>query len=126
MTSRRPFLAGVSHPARAVFFMVGVLVFYGFWLWLLMALGMVNSASASAFVAALLLAPLLPVAAFDIWLRLTWQPEMPTLYPPPPGLRQRLLEREYGLYWFPALICIPLWLWGGGLIGWIVFAWSRS
>jgi hypothetical protein len=124
--NKRPFLDGVGHQSRALFFMLGALVFYCLWLWFLTVFGVVNSESSNTFVATLLLLPLAPVAAFDLRLRLTWQPDIPTLYPLPPTRLQRLFEVQYGLYWFPWLICIPLWVWGSGLIGWILFDWIAS
>ena len=121
--SKRPFLDGVGHEFRALIFMVGALVFYCIWLWFLTVFGIVNSKSSNTFVATLLLLPLIPVAAFDYWLRLSWQQEIPTQHPPPPTRLQRLFEAEYGLYWFPWLIRIPLWAWGTCLIGWVLFDW---
>ncbi len=114
------FLAGVGHPLRALIFMVGTLVLYCFWLWLLGALGLLTRDTPTGIATFLLVLPVFPVAGFDLWLRITWTPEQPTLHPPPPGLRERLLQRAYGLYWFPVVICIPLWLWGAALLGWIV------
>lgn len=120
------FLVGVGHQSRAIIFMVGSLVFYCFWLWLLMALGIISNETSTYFAAFLLLIPLMPVAGFDLWMRITWQQEQPTLYPPPPKLSERLLEREYGLYWFPVIICIPLWIWGTALAGWVLSEWIKT
>ncbi|PKN23550.1 MAG: hypothetical protein CVU68_00585 [Deltaproteobacteria bacterium HGW-Deltaproteobacteria-3] len=100
--------------------MLGLLVFYGFWLGLLTWIGIVESATPKFF-AAILLLPLLPVGAFDLWLRLTWEADIITIYPQPPKPIARLLQREYGLYWFPAGVCPPLWLWATGLIGMAIF-----
>lgn len=121
--AKTPFLAGVHHQARAIIFMVGALVFYCFWLWLWLTLGVVSDDTSSQTFAFLLLLPLLPVAGFDLRLRLSWTQATPSLYPRPPSLRQRLLEPPYGLYWFPVLICVPLWVWTGGLLGWILYTW---
>lgn len=60
--------------------MLAALVFYCIWLWLLMRSGLIVSDTSNPVAAALLLAPLLPVAAFDLWLRITWELELPTLY----------------------------------------------
>ncbi|MDH4331444.1 MAG: hypothetical protein OEV89_02580 [Desulfobulbaceae bacterium] len=118
---RRQFLPGVGHCSRAIFFMLGLLVFYGFWLGLLLWTGIVASATPKVFVATLLLLPLLPVGAFDLWLRLTWEADIITIHPPPPRLLGRLLQRKYGLYWFPVGICLPLWLLATCLIGMFIF-----
>ncbi|MDP1613789.1 MAG: hypothetical protein Q8M11_22230 [Sulfuritalea sp.] len=117
---RYKFLAGVGHQSRAIIVMVGALVFYCVWLWLLTQTGVIDGTTSSYGFGLLLLLPLLPIAAIDLWLRLTWEPELPTLYPPPPTHAERLLQREYGLYWFPVLICIPLWMWFAGLTGWLM------
>lgn len=122
----RQLFPGISHGIRAIFFMLVALVGYCIWLWLLMRMGLIESNTPNAVAATLLLAPLLPVALFDLWLRITWEPELPTLYPPPPTLTERLLQREYGLYWFPALICLPLWVWTAGLYGLTVFSWLKD
>lgn len=103
--------------------MIGALVGYCLWLWLALNTGIVNNDTSSEMGAALLLLPLVPIALFDLWLRLSWQQEVPTLYPPPPTLPERLLQAEYGLCWFPVLIMIPLWLWSAGLIGGITWYW---
>jgi len=79
--------------------------------------GKLNSDASS--VALQLLAPMIPVAIIDLKMRLAWQQECPTLYPPPPKTWEKLVYREYGLYWFPWLICVPLWLWVVGLLAWI-------
>lgn len=123
---RRPFLPGVSPATRAIFFMLMALLGYGLWLTLLVRTGRIGSDTPNNAAAALLLAPLLPVALFDLWLRITWEPELPTLYPPPPSLLERLLHRKYGLYWFPVLICLPLWVWVTGLYGVVVFTWLKD
>jgi hypothetical protein len=102
---------------------MGGLVFYCFWLWFGLNTGIVASETSPAISAALLLLPLIPVAVFDLWLRLSWRQESPTLYPPPPTLLERLLQAEYGLFWFPVLIMIPLWLWSTALIGGITCYW---
>lgn len=117
------FLPYVHHQTRALIVMVGLLVLYCAWLWLLDSLGMIGRDSSSSWIATLLLLPLIPVAIFDLWLRLSWQQETPTLYPPPPTRLQRLLQAEYGLFWFPVFIMIPLWLWSIGLLGAIVGYW---
>lgn len=114
------FLAGVGHLRRTIIFMLGLIVFYCLWLWLLVSIGLLESSTPDTLAAVLLLAPLPPAAVFDFWLRIGWKPDFPTLYPPPPTPMQRLLAREYGLYWFPVLICIPLWMWIAGLIGWVI------
>jgi hypothetical protein len=119
--NRNAFLSGVGHQARAVFFMVGALVFYCFWLSLITWLGWVSNEMSSQAFAALLLAPFLPVCAFDLWLRIGWAPGSC-----PPSLRQKLLQREYGLCWFPVLICISLWVWGSGLTGLAVWTWLKD
>lgn len=103
--------------------MIGALVLYCFWLWLLLNVGMIRDDTSSVTSAVLLLLPLLPVAAFDLWLRISWQQEIPTLIPPPPTALEKLLYPEYGLFWFPVLIMIPLWLWSVGLTGAIVWYW---
>lgn len=103
--------------------MIGALVFYCLWLWLGLTTGVVGNDTSTVLAAVLLLLPLVPIALFDLWLRLSWQQETPTLYPPPPTRLQRLLQAEYGLFWFPVLIMIPLWLWSVGLIGGIVCFW---
>lgn len=113
------YLAGISHQARAVFFMIGALVFYGLWLWLLLKIGAVTSDTSVTTAALLLMAPLIPVALIDLKMRIAWQQEFPTLYPPPPKFWEKLVYREYGLYWFPVLLCVPLWLWVVGLFAWI-------
>ncbi len=95
---RRPFLPGVSPATRAIFFMLEALLGYGVWLSLLTWAGLIDTNTSTPVAAALLLAPLLPIALFDLWLRITWEPELPTLYPPPPSLSDRLLHRIYGLY----------------------------
>jgi len=123
---RRQFLPGVEHLSRAIFFMLAALVGFCIWLWLLMRTGLIKSDTSNTVFAALLLAPLLPIAAFDLWMRITWEPELPTLYPPPPNLLERLLQREYGLYWFPIVICLHLWVWTVGLFGLIGFTWLRN
>jgi hypothetical protein len=114
------FLPGIGHRSRAIFFMMGLLVFYCLWLWLLLALGLVGNETSPRFAALLLLLPLLPVAGVDLWMRITWRQEIVTLYPPPPTRLARLLGKEYGLYWFPVLICIPLWIWSVVLLGFLV------
>lgn len=125
MKPSRSFLPGISHPVRSVFFMAGAVGVYCLWLWLLTALEIMTKETPGRVATALFLAPFVPIGVFDLWLRLSWRQETPTLYPPPPGLRRRLLEREYGLYWFPVLICVPLWLWCGGLIGWSLYIWIQ-
>lgn len=123
---RLQFFPGVGHTSRSIFFMLATLVGYCIWLWLLMRTGVIESDTSNPIAAALLLAPLLPVAVFDLWLRLSWEPELPTLYPPPPSLFERLLHRKYGLYWFPVLICLPLWVWAAGLFSLIGFTWLKN
>ena len=123
---RRPFLPGVGHTTRAIFFMLIALLGFGLWLSILTWAGLIESNTSNTVAAALLLAPLLPIAVFDLWLRLTWEPELPTLYPPPPSLIQRLLQRKYGLFWFPVLICLPLWVWTAGLYGLVIFTWLKD
>jgi len=120
--TRCRFLPGVGHFSRAIFFMLGLLVFYCLWLGVLIWAGIVESATPNFFVAILLLLPLLPVGAFDLWLRLTWEADIITINPPPPKPLVRLLQREYGLYWFPVVICLPLWLWATCLVGMAIFA----
>lgn len=120
------YLHGIGHRSRAVFFMLGALVFYCLWLWLLLRVGAVDNATPAPVVATLLLAPLVPVAVIDLRMRLSWQQQYPTVYPPPPTMAERLLERPYGLYWWPVLICVPVWIWAVGLIGWIGWAWLRQ
>lgn len=114
--NKRRFLPGVGHCSRAIFFMLAVWVFYCFYFWLLSWSGVINNTLPAPAFTALLLLPLLPVAAFDLWLRITWEPEFPALHPPPPTLTERLLQREYGLYWFPIVICPPLWVWVTAII----------
>jgi hypothetical protein len=116
----------VSHRSRAIFFMVGALVFYCFWLWLLSALGWVSKATTHRLVVFWLLLPLIPVGGFDVWMRITWRQAQVTLYPSPPALLARLLERAYGLYWFPVIICIPLWIWSAVMTGWVLSEWVKS
>jgi len=123
---RRQFLPGVGHTSRAIFFMLAALVGYGAWLSILTGTGLVDNGTSTPVFAALLLAPLLPIAIFDLWLRITWEPELPTLYPPPPSLFERLLQREYGLYWFPVMISLPLWVWATGLYGVVIFSWLKD
>ena len=103
--------------------MLGLLVLYCVWLWLLGLFGLIGQDSSAAYAASLLLLPLVPISLFDLWLRLSWQQETPTLYPPPPTLWAKLFYPEYGLFWFPVLIMIPLWVWGAGLIGWAIVLW---
>lgn len=117
------FLNYVHHQARSLIVMAGLLVLYCLWFWLLSVFGWIDSDSSARWVGFLLLVPLLPVALFDLWLRLSWQPETPRLYPPPPSLLEKLFYPEYGLFWFPVLIMIPLWVWGSGLIGWSLYLW---
>lgn len=119
MKKSRRFLPGVGSTTRSLIFMVGFLAVYAFWLWLLVTLGFGGKETGPTLDAVLLLLPLLPVAGFDLWLRYSWQQETPTLYPPPPTLRERLLQRAYGLSWFPWVICVPLWVWVAGLLVWI-------
>lgn len=123
---RRPFLPGVSPATRAIFFMLAALLGYGLWLVLLVRSGSIASDTSNPVAAALLLVPLLPIALFDLWLRVTWEPALPVLAPPPPGLTERLLQTEYGLYWFPVLIRLPLWLWTVVLYGWVLFTWLKG
>lgn len=106
--------------------MLAAMVGYCIWLWLLTLTGVVESGTSSTVAATLLFLPLLPVAAFDLWLRLTWEQEYPALYPSPPTLTERLFQRKYGLYWFPILICLPLWVWAAGYIGLAVFTWLKG
>jgi hypothetical protein len=121
--NRYRFLPGVGHCPRTIFFMLGVLILYCLWLVLLSWTGIVEQGMSNSLAAPLLLLPMLPVGAFDLWLRLTWEAEISIItQPPPPKLVARLLQREYGLYWFPVLICPPLWLWAIGLIGMTTFA----
>jgi hypothetical protein len=115
-------LAAIPHRSRAIFFMVGALVFYCLWLWLLLNAKVISADTSATSAALLLLAPLIPVAIIDLTMRLAWQQEFPTLYPPPPKVWEKLIQREYGLYWFPVLICVPLWLWVVGLLGWIALS----
>lgn len=103
--------------------MLGMVAIYCLWLWLLSILGIVDNDSSTTRVATLLLVPLVPISLFDLWLRLSWQQETPTLYPPPPSMWAKLFYPEYGLFWFPVLIMIPLWVWGTGLIGWVIAFW---
>lgn len=105
--------------------MVGLLVLYCIWLWLLGVFGLIDKDSSAAYVAGLLLIPLIPISLFDLWLRLSWQQETPSIHPPPPNLLEKLFYPEYGLYWFPVLIKVPLWVWAKGLIGWSVVLWLR-
>lgn len=77
--NKRPFLPGAEHRSRSIFFMLAALVGYCIWLWLLVRMGMVESDTSNLVSAALLLAPLLPITAFDLWLRLTWEPRLPML-----------------------------------------------
>jgi len=98
--AQNKFLAGVDHRSRAIFFMLGVLVFYCFWFWLLLALGLVSKQTTPHLVAFWLLLPLIPVGGFDLWMRITWRQVQATLYPPPPWLRP----------WIPAasFTCKPM------------------
>lgn len=105
--------------------MLGLLVLYCVWLWLLGVFGLIDKDSSVAYVASLLLVPMVPISLFDLWLRVSWQQETPTIHPPPPNLLEKLFYPEYGLFWFPGLIMIPLWVWGTGLIGWSVALWLK-
>lgn len=115
----------VHHQTRSIFVMVGLLVLYCLWLWLLGIFGWMKNDSSMTHAASLLLAPLIPVSIVDLWMRISWQRETPLIYPPPPRMLEKLLYPEYGLYWFPVLIMLPLWVWGTGLIGWVVVLWLR-
>lgn len=119
------FLDYVHHQTRAFVVMLGLLVLYCIWLWLLSVFGLIDKDSSVAYVASLLLIPLVPISLLDLWLRLSWQQETPSIHPPPPNLLEKLLYPEYGLFWFPVLIMIPLWVWGTGLIGWSVVLWLQ-
>jgi len=119
------FLDYVHHQTRAFVVMFGLLALYCLWLWLLSVLGLIDNDSSTAYVASLLLVPLAPISLFDLWLRISWQQETPTIHPPPPSFLEKLFYPEYGLFWFPVLIMIPLWVWGTGLIGWSVVLWLK-
>ena len=102
----------LGHVSRAVFFFIGFLVVFCLWLALLLQLGAIRQDMSTSVAALYLLAPLVPAALFDLWLRISWSPKLAIQYPPPPeaSLSARLLCREYGLYWPPILICPPIWL----------------
>lgn len=121
----KPFrlLPYLHYQTRNIFVMLGLLVLYCLWLWVLGLAGLIVEGSSASYVATLLLLPLVPASLFDLWLRLSWRQETPTIHPPPPGLLEKLFYPEYGLFWFPVLIMCPLWVWGTGLIGWVVVLW---
>jgi hypothetical protein len=116
----------IDHQLRAIIFMIGALIFYLLWLWFVPFLGIHLDKARPYVTAAVFLAPLVPVAVIDLYVRLRWKQEMPTLAPPPPKAWEKLLRREYGLYWFPGLICVPLWIWVVGLLGWLLVYAIRS
>jgi hypothetical protein len=113
----------LSHASRAVFFFIGFLVIFCFWLALLLKVGAVHQETRSSVAALYLLAPLVPAALFDLWLRISWHPRHANQYPPPPAasLWARLLCRDYGVFWPPVLICPPIWLTVASLL--IYLAW---
>lgn len=117
---RLHFLPGLHYQLRSLFAMLLFLLAYCLWLWLLDLLA--ADTTPDGHVAQLLL-PLVPVSLFDIGLRLSWEPQTPRLKPPPPAPLARLFLPECGLFWFPMLIMIPLWVWGFGLIGWTIADW---
>ena len=57
-----------------------------------------------------LLLPTLLFGAFDLYKRLKQRAE------PPIGLAARLLQRQYGYYFLPFVMCIPMWLWAAALL----------
>lgn len=115
-------LPQVHHQTRSIFVMAGLLVLYCLWLWVLIRWGWMEKDASGVRAASLLVVPLVPVSIVDLWMRSSWQQETPTLYPPP-RLLEKLLYPEYGLFWFPVLIMIPMWVWGAGLMGWSVVLW---
>jgi hypothetical protein len=105
-------LRALTPFSRALFFFIGALVGMCIWIALLLQFGLVRQGTSPTAAALWLLAPLVPVGAFDFWLRLSWHPKAVHQFPPPAAasLSERLLYREYGLFWPPVLICPPLWL----------------
>lgn len=100
-TLRQAFLPGVGHASRSVFCTVGLLLVWLLWLGIVSGAGWVHAQSSAMQAVLWLLLPSVPAAALDVWLR----------WGAPASLWQRLLLRQHGLYWWPAWVCVPWWLW---------------
>ncbi len=117
------YLHGINHFQRTIFVMLAAVLVYCLWLWALMAAGALDNKISGPMAAAVFLLPLVPLAVIDLVMRLSWRPDRVRVHPPLPSMTDRLLHRDYGLYWWPGLICIPLWLWAIGVFGFIGWAW---
>lgn len=109
----------ISHCRRSIFLMVIVLMSYSLWLPVLMRLPKETPMPIHVI---MLFFPFFPASLFDIVLRLSWVNPYPDCsYPPPPTLLKRLLGREYGIYWFPVVLCFPFWLWYVSFMWYVVW-----